>query len=61
MSGSNFRNGATVLFGSFKASNVTVTKSGSIAATTPAQAAGGKVNVTINNTDGTTSSGLTSR
>jgi len=54
ISGSNFRNGATVLFGSFKASNVAVMSSGSITATTPTGAAGSKVNVTVNNTDGTT-------
>ena len=54
ISGSNFRNGATVLFGSSKASNVAVVSSGSITARTPAGAAGSKVNVTINNTDGTT-------
>src|SRR5258706_436066 len=54
ISGSNFRNGATVLFGGSKASNVAVVNSGSITARTPGGAAGSKVNVTINNTDGTT-------
>jgi hypothetical protein len=61
ISSSNFRNGATVLFGSSKASNVTVVISGSITARTPPGPAGSQVNVTINNTDGTTASGLTSR
>jgi hypothetical protein len=50
-----------VLFGSSKASNVTVVISGSITARTPPGPAGSQVNVTINNTDGTTASGLTSR
>jgi hypothetical protein len=53
ISGSNFRKGATVLFGMSDASGVAVVNSSSITAITPAGAAGTKVNVTINNTDGT--------
>ena len=53
ISGSNFQNGATVLFGNSDASNVTVTSSGGITAITPAGVAGASVNVTVRNTDGT--------
>ena len=54
ISGTNFRNGATVLFGSTNASHVAVVSSRDITATTPAGVAGTKVNVTIDNTDRTT-------
>jgi acid phosphatase len=51
LSGSNFVSGATVSFGGTAASNVSVTSSTTITATTPAHAAGA-VTVTVTNPDG---------
>jgi acid phosphatase len=53
ISGANFAAGATVTFGGATATNVNVTSSGSITASTPSHAAG-SVAVTVTNADGQT-------
>lgn len=56
--GANFVTGATVTFGGVAASSVTVSSSGMILATTPAQTAAGVMNLVVTNPD--TQSGLLS-
>ncbi len=52
ISGANFQSGATVTFGGNNATNVNVTSSSSITATTPASSATGAVAVVVRNPDG---------
>jgi hypothetical protein len=60
ISGANFGNGATVRFGSAAATNVVVTGSTSITATTPAGSAGAAtVTVTVSGQSGSLTSGFT--
>lgn len=53
VTGTNFRTGATVLVGGAAATAVTVQGSTSLTATTPARSSIGRVDLTVNNNDGT--------